>query len=141
MIRLKECRLPLEHGKKDIEKKIEKQLGISKKQIINYKIHKKSIDARKKPTLFVVYSIDVEIVGEEQYLARNTNKKVEKVRETLYSYPKQGKEKMKGRPIVIGSGPGGLFCAYLLAKTGYEPIVLEQGESIEKRKKTGKQGN
>ncbi|MCI9138938.1 FAD-dependent oxidoreductase [bacterium 1XD42-8] len=136
MIRLKECRLPLEHGKKDIEKKIEKQLGISKKQIINYKIHKKSIDARKKPTLFVVYSIDVEIVGEEQYLARNTNKKVEKVRETLYSYPKQGKEKMKGRPIVIGSGPGGLFCAYLLAKTGYEPIVLEQGESIEKRKKT-----
>ena len=85
MIRLKECRLPLEHGKKDIEKKIEKQLGISKKQIINYKIHKKSIDARKKPTLFVVYSIDVEIVGEEQYLARNTNKKVEKVRETLYS--------------------------------------------------------
>ena len=43
---------------------------------------------------------------------------------------------MKGRPIVIGSGPGGLFCAYLLAKTGYEPIVLEQGESIEKRKKT-----
>lgn len=136
MIRLKECRLPLEHGEKEIEKKIEKLLGIPKKQLINYKIHKKSIDARKKPTLFVVYSIDVEILGEEQYLARNKKKKVEQVKELLYSYPGQGEETMKGRPIIIGSGPGGLFCAYLLAKTGYYPIVLEQGESIEERKKT-----
>ena len=52
-----------------------------------------------------------------------------------YVLPVRGTEKLSCRPVIIGSGPAGLFCAWLLAKTGYKPVVLERGEKAADRKK------
>ena len=59
-----------------------------------------------------------------------------KAKEEKYILPKSGKEKLNNRPVIIGSGPAGLFSAYLLAECGYRPIVIERGEKIEERVKT-----
>ena len=57
------------------------------------------------------------------------------IHETPYDFPNSGTKKMEHRPVVIGSGPAGLFCAYLLAEHGYRPVVYERGASVEERKK------
>lgn len=108
------------------------QFKIKKEDIINWYISKKSIDARKKEDVHYNYSIDIQVKNEEKY------KKLEKVTisnnnlETLLTKPSRNK---KLKPIIIGAGPSGLFAALTLVKYGYTPIIIEQGKTVEERKK------
>lgn len=133
MIRINQLRLGLEHNEQDILKKMEKVLKVSSDHIIEYKIRKKSIDARKKNDIHYSYCIDVKIEQENKVLKRAANKNVMPVNEKVYEFPENGKIRQMYRPVIIGSGPAGLFCAYMLAKHGYSPIVLERGASVEER--------
>ncbi len=95
-------------------------------------IVKKSLDARDKNNILYVYELDIEVSNEERYL---NNKNIIITPEEKYIFPETNLDK-NIRPIIIGSGPAGLFASYILAENGYKPIIYEQGEEIDKRVKT-----
>lgn len=82
-----------------------------------------------------VYTVDVEVSNEQKIMRHQKGNQVTLIHETPYDFPNSGTKKMEHRPVVIGSGPAGLFCAYLLAEHGYRPVVYERGASVEERKK------
>lgn len=98
-------------------------------------IRRRSIDARKKPQIFYIFSVDVVLSGfaEEQVLSKSRNTDCQKSPWVEYGFPKEGRKEMQGRPVIVGMGPAGLFCAYELALHGYRPILLERGKCVEER--------
>lgn len=134
MLRISQLKLPVTHTQEQLEKKLLKMLRISRKDLGHYYIRKRSLDARKKPELYYVYSIDVEIKNEERVL-KSMKGKVQKVSSRPYSVPEHGTARMSDRPVIIGSGPAGLFCAYLLAGEGYRPLIIERGAPVRERKR------
>lgn len=135
MIRITQLKLKIGHTTTDLEKKICRTLRIRENSLRSYKIRRQSLDARKKPELFYIYTIDVQVSGENQILKRNKNKNIQKSDVRPYEYPVPGREPMSFRPVVIGSGPAGMFCACLLAELGYRPVVLERGGRVDERMK------
>lgn len=135
MIRINQIRVPLEHTRQDLERKAAAVLRIMPSEILSWKIVKKSIDARKKPEIWINYSLDVSVASQRKVLARCRSKQVQAVEEKVYRFPMSGKRKLHCRPVIVGTGPAGLFCGYLLAKHGYRPILLERGNCVERRLK------
>lgn len=133
MIRINQLKLPATHLKTELLEKIAKTLHIPVNAIHDYSIVKQSIDARKKPQIFYVYTVDVAVSHEKNILKKTRSSQVTKTPEKIYQFKVSGEKKMKYRPVVIGSGPAGLFCAYLLAIHGYKPLLLERGASVEER--------
>ena len=134
MLRISQLKLPVTHTQEQLEKKLLKMLRMSRKDLGQYYIRKRSLDARKKPELYYVYSIDVEIKNEERVL-KSMKGKVQKVSSRPYSVPEHGTERLSDRPVIIGSGPAGLFCSYLLAREGYRPLIIERGAPVRERRK------
>lgn len=93
------------------------------------------MDARRKDELKYIYSINVSVDEEELVLKRAKQKQAVLVKEIAYQFPTHGTKKMQHRPIIIGAGPAGLFCAFMLAKEGYRPIVIERGADVDQRVK------
>ncbi|MBQ4563799.1 MAG: FAD-dependent oxidoreductase [Lachnospiraceae bacterium] len=133
MIRIMKLQLPPNHTEAQLKKKIVSMLGIRPEELLYWRIVKRSIDARKKPEVTYVYQIDVHTERDSKLVKRKNNPNLvlkEKERlEPLVS----GTERLAHRPIVIGFGPAGMFCGYLLAKYGYTPLILERGSSVEER--------
>ena len=130
MIKIDKLKLSLEESEAALLEKIRKLLNDD--SITTYRILKKSLDARRREAPFFLYQVVVEITLSEKALKKLEKKGVsryEEVEEVITF----GQEVLENPPLVIGFGPAGLFCAYELAKYGYQPIVLEQGECIEKR--------
>lgn len=138
MIRIRQIKIPIEKDNlHHLKKKISFILKCQETDIKTISISKKSLDARKKPNLFYIYEVDVDVKNEEHLLKKHqSNKDIFLTPEEKYIYPKIGNKKLKHRPIIVGSGPAGLFCAYLLAELGYKPIIIERGEGIEERVKS-----
>ncbi len=133
MIRIGQLKLQPDHTEKELLQKIAKSLRISEHDILKYTIQKQSIDARKKPDLKYVYTVDVQVKQENSVLKKVKDKNVTVSKEVLYVFPKPGTVSLKHRPIIIGSGPAGLFCAYILAEHGYQPVLFERGCAVEER--------
>lgn len=112
---------------------IRKALRINKQEMIGYCIVKKSLDARNKEDIRYLYSVDVKISNDAEVLKRNKSDSVVYSDPAGYEYRPSGAAMSAHPPIIAGSGPAGLFCAYELAEKGYCPIVLERGDCIEKR--------
>jgi hypothetical protein len=135
MIRISQLKLPQEHDEAALQAKIRKKLKLSKEQHFTYRIKKRSLDARKKPELYYVYTILVEIPNEERIVKKLRLPEVAIEKEKPYCYPAGGEDALLHRPVIVGAGPAGLFCAYLLTECGYAPIVLERGKRVEDRQK------
>lgn len=135
MIRVGQVKLEPNHTQKELLGKIAKTLRISEIEIKSFQIRKQSIDARKKPDIKYVYTVDVEVTNEPQVWKKQKGNQASLVNEKPYLFPPKGTCKIKERPVIIGSGPAGLFCAYLLAQHGYRPMVFERGASVEEREK------
>ena len=136
MIRISQLKLPVTHKKSDLEKKIYTTLKISSSDLLTWHIEKKSLDARKKPNLFYVYTIAANVQNEKRIIKKNRNKNITiKEENDSYHCTPTGTHVLTYRPVVIGTGPAGLFCGYALARMGYRPILLERGASMEERQK------
>ena len=131
MIRIRNIKVPVLDD--DIKKYTAQKLKINKENIKTLKINKKSLDARRKNNIHYVYEVDITCKNENKLLKNNDViiTPIEK-----YEFNNLGNQKLENRPIIIGSGPAGLFCAYILAENGYNPIIIERGEQIENRVKT-----
>lgn len=136
MIKINQLKLSIEHSKESLEDKIAKTLKIPKEQILHYEIAKRSIDARKKNEILYIYSIEVEVTNEKKIIDRCKNQNVVLTKKTVYQTIKDGTQPMKHRPVVVGTGPAGIFCALKLAEDGFKPIVIERGEDVDKRVET-----
>ena len=133
MIRINQIKLPIGHSKKQLEDKIRKILKIRDGIEVEYEIFKKSLDARKKPELFYVYSVNVYTKDDNRILSKIKNSSVMSVKEKKYQFPDCGELSFRNRPVIVGAGPAGLFCAYLLTEAGYNPLVIERGKPVEER--------
>ncbi len=135
MIQIQQIKLKPEQNEKHLKKKIAELLKIKEEDIIKYTIVKKSIDARKKPDLFYSYTVNVLTNRDKKILQKNRNKNVAYYEPITYDFPVKSSIVPKKRPVIVGSGPAGLFCAYYLAKAGYCPLILERGKDVENRQK------
>ncbi len=135
MIRINQIKMHMEHQPKQLEEKVAKLLKVKSTQIKDIQIQKKSIDARKKPELHIVYSVNVLVDNEQSVMKKVNDKNIMLINEKKYEIHATGTQDLKKRPLIVGAGPAGLFCAYLLALEGYQPILLERGKCIEERKK------
>jgi len=119
--------------KQALQSAILSKLKIRKKDLIDFKIFKKSIDARKKDQIVFNYTVDAEVRNEEDLLRKYGSQGIAPTPELVYKRVEFGTEKMRERPVVIGMGPAGLFAGLMLARNGYNPLVLERGEDVETR--------
>jgi len=131
MIRIRDISLPPEHNANQLLYEAAKLLKISGSKIRKLSLVRRSIDARKKPDVRIIYTVDVAVDGSEQKILRQSGcKKASIVQKTYYEVPKSDRLE---RPVVVGFGPAGMFAALVLALSGLRPIVLERGEDAKTR--------
>lgn len=131
-IRVSQITISPEHNMKQVKEKACKLAGISMDAVLDIKIIKQSIDARKKHELHYSYTVDLTVHNKQRF-QKNTN--VTEITPVRYQPKHIGKTYYRNPIAVVGTGPAGLFCAYLLAINGYSPIVFERGKQVEERQK------
>lgn len=121
--------------------KIAKSLRL-KDTDFTYEIVKKSVDSRHKPDIFIVFSVDVVLktkfdkktdISEEKIIKKINDNNVMLSKAVKYTPPEAVRRKDRPSPVIVGFGPAGMFCALMLARAGYKPIVIERGEPVEQR--------
>lgn len=133
MLRVTGIRLSLNDEKEKIKNKLCIKLKVNEKDIVNYNIFRQSIDARKKDMIFFVYTVDVELRDEDNVFKKIKDKDITLTPPLKYRYVKTGEEVLSHRPVVVGTGPAGLFAGLLLAQMGYKPLLLERGADVDTR--------
>ena len=114
----------------EIEAQILKKLRIRKEDLLQWHLHRKSVDARHQKVLFS-YVVDCKVKNEKKYLKL---KDVTVTPDETYHPVKPGHHPLKSRPVVVGFGPAGMFAALILAQGGYRPLILERGSNVDTRK-------
>ena len=140
MIRINNIKMPVKHTENDLKKTVYKLYRINEKEVKSFEIAGQAIDARKKDNVVFVYAVDISFkFDEEKEKKRFENvKNVRKIEKKPYFTEKienfTENESIK-RPVVVGSGPAGIFAGLVLAEAGLKPIIIEQGKSVDEREK------
>lgn len=136
MIQIQQLKLQIPHTEEQLLRKAAKLLKIREQEIHDLQIVRRSLDARKKPVLFYVYTVCLKTPKENMLKKKLRDKNISFLpKEIPYDIKAAGTENLRHRPVVIGTGPAGLFCGYQLARLGYRPILLERGADVETRQK------
>ena len=135
MIRVTELKLPLHHPDEALSAAILRRLRITPRELIRFAVARRGHDARDKHNIALVYSVDVAVRKEDAVLARfRKDRDVQRTPDTRYR-PVCTAPADAARPVVIGTGPCGLFAALILAEMGLRPIILERGKVVRERTK------
>ena len=135
MIRITELSLPLDSDIHALRRAIVKRLKISDAELLDFKVYRRSYDARRKnSSIIFVYVIDLVARDEAALLERlASDPNVRAAPDTNYYPAGRAPTNLSERPVIVGFGPCGLFAALLLAQTGFKPIVLERGREVRRR--------
>ncbi|WP_374358247.1 NAD(P)/FAD-dependent oxidoreductase [Pseudoduganella danionis] len=139
MLRINELKLPLNHAEAELPAAILQRLGIPAEDLLGFTVYKRSYDARKKSAIVLIYALDVALRDEAAVLKKlHHDHHVMPAPDTAYKFvatPEQLAAAHAGqpRPVVIGTGPCGLFAALILAQMGLRPIILERGKQVRDR--------
>lgn len=134
MLRLTEIKLPLDHTEDQLRAAILERLDIADAALLRFTVYRRAVDARKRSAIFLIYTLDAEVSDELVLLEKhNKNKCLTKSPDTGYHFVARAPERLTARPVVIGTGPCGLFAGLLLAQMGLRPIILERGKMVRER--------
>ena len=132
MLRLTEIKLPLGHAPDALRAAIAKRLRVAPGDILSLTVFRCGHDARKKPAITLIYTVDVALKDEAAALARG-DKNIRPAPDTEYKFVAHAPQGLTERPLVIGAGPCGLFAALILAQMGFRPIILDRGKVVRER--------
>ena len=140
MISLQQIILPITHTENELQKKIAEILGLTFSEVCNFTITRRAIDSRKKrQMIYFIYSVALTIDKEADILKNKiARKNAERHRIAIkepyiYEIPKIDIRKIEKKPVIIGTGPCGLFAALICAKAGLKPLVIERGGDVDSR--------
>ncbi|MCR5756054.1 MAG: NAD(P)-binding protein, partial [Acetatifactor sp.] len=138
MIRINQLKTEVTDDRQVLYRHLAELLDYKSNDLKKVEIIRRSIDARKKPDIQYIYTVDVYLENEEKVYRKLISKRKLKEQITLckpeiYHFPIAGGRRLQHQPVIIGTGPAGLFCGYLLAKHGYRPILLERGKDVDAR--------
>ena len=135
MLKINNIKMPVKHNENDLKNVVCKLYKINKNEIKSFEIAGQAIDARKKNNVVFVYAVNIELENEKKF---ENVKNIKKFEKQIYSISKienfSENEKIK-RPVVVGSGPAGIFAGLVMAEAGLKPIIIEQGKNVDERKK------
>jgi uncharacterized protein len=133
MLRLTEIKLPIDHPDGALPAAILKRLAIPASELSSYTVFRRAVDARKAAITFT-YTLDVEVRDELALVERlKANGHVTRAPDMTYRHVAHAPADLAVRPVVIGTGPCGLFAGLLLAQMGFRPLILERGKAVRER--------
>ena len=136
MLRLTEIKLPLDHAADALRVLILRTLGIPAADLLGVRVRRRGHDARKPGVIALVYTLDVEVRDEDALLKKfHGSPHINPAPDETYRYPVHAATPPATRPVVIGSGPCGVFAGLSLARMGLNPLILERGRSVRQRTK------
>lgn len=133
MLRINEISAPLGSSFEYIKQLAAEAIGVSESCISSFEIARESIDSRKKSNIKMIYSVNVELDGDEDAVAlKFPQNKVQKTEKYVYVIP-DNKRTSGLRPVIVGFGPAGMFAGLILAKAGLKPLIIERGNDVDTR--------
>lgn len=134
MLRISQITCPINHNEKQLLSALCHKLKCREEDILSWQISRRSVDARKKPRLYYSYTLLAHCRDEERLLNKlHRDKDIAKDTSLLFRFQVTGRKALSKRPVIIGTGPAGLFCALELAKAGFRPVLLERGKDVDQR--------
>jgi uncharacterized FAD-dependent dehydrogenase len=134
LFKLANIRLELDEPEDGLPEKIAVCLGLSTDAVDNWRILRKSLDARRHDDVHFTYAAAVELADEDaSRAARSSAIELAPYVPKRFEWPDPGTVPLRRRPLIVGSGPAGLFAGYLLAEAGYRPLILERGRAVKDR--------
>lgn len=133
-LRVSNLRLPIDEPESALPGRLAKSLGVPPSDLLSWRVLRKSLDTRDQNAIDFVYSVEARLSDDDSVLKRSHSRvTVERFFEPPFEMPPAGREPLEPRPVVVGSGPGGLAAAYFLAQQGYRPLLLERGPPVGRR--------
>ncbi len=134
MLRLTDIQLPLDHPETAIRLAVLQKLKLADSELLTITIFKRSYDARKKLAINLIYTLDVETTRDDELLKQfHADRHINVTPDTHYQFVTRANNTTFQRPVVIGTGPCGLFAGLLLAQMGFRPLILERGKAVRER--------